>query len=122
MRPAVRGVDQNARGCRYRTARWLGVVLAGGVAFSRPLTLAARAASRVLFDPKEFSTALSANLIDSGQMRQLALQRLYTKENEGELTATDFVRVCSRTLIPNSAKRRRILPSRRAGRRPSWKA
>ncbi len=40
-------------GCGTRAARWLAIFLAGVIAISLPLTLAARAAGSVLFTPRQ---------------------------------------------------------------------
>jgi hypothetical protein len=87
------GSDNSSRGCRGQVTGWLALVLAGLVAVSLPLTLAARATGRVLFDPETVSSILAQNLIDSGLLRQVVVQGLFSKETNGQLTASDLGRL-----------------------------
>jgi hypothetical protein len=60
---------------------------------SLPLALAARAAGSVVFDPGTVSRILSDNLIDSGFLRQVVIQGLFSRETDGQQTASEVGRL-----------------------------
>ncbi len=66
-------------GCRGRLARWLAYLLGAIVVLSLPLTLLARASSQVLFDPQAMTTILDQHLIQSGLLKQVVVQGLFSR-------------------------------------------
>jgi len=83
----------NSPGCRPRAARGMALVLAAAIVISLPLALAARAAGSVVFDPGSVSQILSDNLIDSGLLRQVVIQGLFSRETDGQQTASEVGRL-----------------------------
>jgi hypothetical protein len=71
----------------------MALVLAAAIVISLPLALAARAAGSVVFDPGSVSRILSDNLIDSGLLRQVVIQGLFSRETDGQQTASEVGRL-----------------------------
>jgi len=87
------GSRPNHQRFRYGPTRWVALLLAGAIAVSLPLALAVRAAGSVLFAPRTVTTIFSDHLIDSGLLRQLVIQGMFSRETNGQLTASDFGRL-----------------------------
>jgi hypothetical protein len=87
--------NPNSPGCRNRVTSGLAIGLASLIAISLPLALAAHAAGSVLFDAPTVTSILSENLIDSGLLRQTVIQSLFSRETEGQLTASELGRMMS---------------------------
>lgn len=87
------GSGRSVQGCRPRAARGVATILAAVIVVSLPLALAARAAGSVIFDPGTVSRILSDNLIDSGLLRQVVIQGLFSREIDGQQTASEIGRL-----------------------------
>lgn len=85
--------ERPPRGCRGRTASWMAFTLAAAVVISLPVTVAARAAGTVVFTPASVSRILSDNLIDSGLLRQVVIQGLFSRDTDGQTTASELGRL-----------------------------